>query len=40
MDKTYDMSTARNIGSNNSENEDFVALMNDLNDDLLRSRLD
>lgn len=29
-----------NLGTTNTENDDFVTLMNDLNDDLLRTRLD
>lgn len=40
MEKHYDIYSMNNLGTTNTENDDFVTLMNDLNDDLLRTRLD
>ena len=40
MENKYDMSTTNILGNNPNDSDDFVAVMNDLNDDLLRTRLD
>jgi hypothetical protein len=40
LENHYDISSMNNLGNTNTENDDFVAVMNDLNDDLLRTRLD
>lgn len=40
MEKHYDISSMNNLGKTNTESDDFVTVMNDLNDDLLRTRLD
>ncbi len=40
MENKYDMSATSVLGSNPNDIDDFVAVMNDLNDDLLRTRLD
>jgi len=38
LDKKYDSAMKTTVKS--KENDDFVAVMSDLNDDLLRTRLD
>lgn len=40
MENKYDMSAASILGINQNDGDDFAAVMNDLNDDLLRTRLD
>ena len=40
MENKYDISAANIFVSNPNDSDDFVAVMNDLNDDLLRTRLD